>query len=470
MTVLEKDDIQGLLLRGHGQLSSASYLLYAFTNPAKARHFLQVLVPKVTTAAEKPEDTAIQIALTYDGMAYLNLPDPVMQSFCREFKEGMTAAHRQFILGDTGENAPKNWNWGEKSPHFMLMVFGKSPEALQLALAEVNALTSSHGITALHVLPTGMLHNRKEHFGFRDDISRPVIRELLKNPENAQEETFPAGEFIMGYKNLYEEYASCPTVPAAMDKKGDLPPHPDDSNLKDLGKNGTYLVFRQMEQKVHAFWQYMKAQSKDNQSAIALASKMVGRWPDGSPLTLCPARPTPSLSEANDFGFWQDDKAGLKCPIGSHIRRTNPRDHLVTETSQKDSTEMAAKHRMIRKGRPYGPPFVPDLNPEKMITRKEDNQERGLHFICMVTDIRRQFEFVQNNWVNFHKFGGLEHDADPIIGNHYHNESRKTDEFSLPQYPVRRKLDQLPNFTLIKGGAYFFFPGIKALQYMADHD
>ncbi|MDZ7693572.1 MAG: hypothetical protein U5K69_21050 [Balneolaceae bacterium] len=142
----------------------------------------------------------------------------------------------------------------------------------------------------------------------------------------------------------------------------------------------------------------------------------------------------------------------------------------MTEKSQKESTEMASKHRMIRKGRPYGPPVNPELKPEDILDSMEDDQERGLHFICMVTDIRRQFEFVQNNWVNFHKFGGLENDADPIIGNHYQNKSRKTDEFSIPAYPVRRKPDKLPNFTIIKGGAYFFFPGIRALQYFADHE
>ncbi|WP_163379762.1 Dyp-type peroxidase [Cyclobacterium sp. SYSU L10401] len=470
MTILEKEDIQGLLIRGHGNLSSASYLLYSFTDPAQAGNFLKEILPKITAATEKPEEQALQIAFTYEGMAFLNLPGPVLDSFCREFKEGMTEKQRQFILGDTGENAPHNWSWGENNLHFMLMVFGKDLEKLDRTLSEIKVLTDSCGIVMLHALPTGMLHGQKEHFGFRDDISRPLIWELLHKEPDEQAVTFPAGEFIMGYKNLYEEYAPSPTVPQALDKQDRLPYHPDNESLKDLGKNGTYLVFRQMEQKVHVFWQYMKAQSKDKISAIALASKMVGRWPDGSPLTLCPVQPDPNLSETNDFGFWQADKDGLKCPIGSHIRRTNPRDHLVTEKSQKDSTEMAAKHRMIRKGRPYGPPVTPELNPEDMLDSIADTQERGLHFICLVTDIRRQFEFVQNNWVNFHKFGGLENDADPIIGNHYQSESRKTDEFSIPAYPVRRKLDKLPNFTTIKGGAYFFLPGIRALQYIADHE
>ena len=128
---------------------------------------------------------------------------------------------------------------------------------------------------------------------------------------------------------------------------------------------------------------------------------------------------------------------------------------------------MAAKHRMLRKGRPYGDPVNEDLEPDKIMDMVTDHKERGLHFICLVTDIRRQFEFVQNSWVNFPKFGGLEHDADPIIGNHYKDGDFGTDEFSIPQYPVREKLSDLPNFTLIRGGSYFFFPGIKAITYLA---
>lgn len=470
MSKLEKEDIQGLLIRGYGNLPSAKYLLYTGTQREQTLEFIRKITPKITPASEKPENEALHLAFTYEGLAFLELPAPVLDSFCREFKEGMAELQRQFVLGDTGENAPHHWDWGNQSLHFLLLVYGKDENQLDKTLADIRQLTDATGITELQALPTGLLQGQKEHFGFRDDISRPIIRELLPNPPQEPNSTFPAGEFIMGYDNLYDELAPSPTVPAQMDPKNKLPEHRDNTNLKDLGKNGSYLVFRQMKQNVATFWEYMRANSTDPSAAIGLASKMVGRWPDGSPLTLCPFQPDPSLSDANDFGYWQEDRAGLKCPIGAHIRRTNPRDHLVTEKSKKDSQEMAAKHRMLRKGRPYGPALTPELDPETIMQRPDDGQERGLHFICMVTDIRRQFEFVQNNWVNFHKFGGLENDADPVIGNHYQNERRKTDSFSIPEYPVRKVHNSLPNFTHIKGGAYFFFPGIRALHYLTDYE
>ncbi|MFC4871785.1 Dyp-type peroxidase [Negadavirga shengliensis] len=470
---LELNDMQGLLVRGFGNLQGAQYLLLRFTEAERSRKYIKELLPLLTNALQKPDDHAVQLAFTYEGLSFLALPDETLQSFSREFKEGMTEPHRQFVLGDTGENTPENWVWGSKASgeiHLLLMIYSHNAETLAQKLVQEEARAEAYGLDLLHSLPTGMLHDHKEHFGFRDDISRPIIQELNKKPTSEKEMTFPAGEFIMGYKNLYDEFAPSPVIPPEFDKSDDLPDLTNDSAFKDFGKNGTYLVFRQMEQDVFAFWEYLLGQSKSKEEAIRLASKMVGRWPDGSPLTKTPDKNDPDLSTFNDFAFWEEDKWGLKCPIGAHIRRTNPRDHLVTEKTQKDSAEMASKHRMLRKGRPYGEPVCGDLEPSQLMELPRDHKERGLHFICLVTDIRRQFEFIQNNWVNFHKFGGLEYDADPLIGNHYKNGNIKTDEFSIPEYPIRRKLCDLPNFTLMKGGGYFFFPGISAVRFLANYD
>jgi Dyp-type peroxidase family len=470
---LELNDMQGLLIRGFGNLLGAQYVLLRFSDANLGKQYVNELLPAITPATEKPTDHAIQLAFTFEGFSFLQLPEEGLASFSREFREGMTESHRQFILGDSGENAPENWVWGnpaQEQIHLLLIIYATNEEALAEKLLLEKARADKFGVVELHTLPSGMLQDHKEHCGFRDDISRPIIEELVDNPVKEVGVTFPAGEFIMGYKNLYDEYSPAPYLPASRDNMNILPNCPDLDGMKDFGKNGTYLVFRQMEQDVFAFWEYLKSQGKDHEESVCLASKMVGRWPDGSPLTLTSDNPDPALSTSNSFGFWKEDKAGLKCPIGAHIRRTNPRDHLVTERTQKDSMEMAAKHRMLRKGRPYGLPVTETLDPKDIIELPRDDEKRGLHFLCLVTDIRRQFEFVQNNWVNFHKFGGLEHDADPIIGNHYKSDTVTTDEFSIPEYPVRRKLKDMPNFTVIKGGSYFFFPGLRALRYLANHE
>src|SRR5690554_4609242 len=470
---LELNDMQGLLVRGFGNLQGAQYMLFRFTTIEGATAYIRDLMPLITNAGEKPEDKALQLAFTYQGLRFLNLPEEALSSFSREFKEGMTDNHRRFILGDLGENDPVHWQWGDKKTreiHLLLLLYSKDKETLVDALAQELERTAHFKVELLHSLPTGMLHEHKEHFGFRDDLSRPIIEELVSGIEKIPGKTFPAGEFILGYKNLYDELAPSPSVPAEIDENAILPPTTNNELLKDLGKNGSYLVFRQMHQDVCKFWTFLLEKGGNKDEAIRLGSKMVGRWPDGTPMTLSPNQNKPDLAETNDFGYWDQDKWGLKCPIGAHIRRTNPRDHLVTEKTQVDSTQMVAKHRMLRKGRPYGEPVNKDLEPGKIMDMEADNKERGLHFICLVTDIRRQFEFVQNNWINFPKFGGLEHDADPLVGNHYKDGEFKTDEFSIPTYPVKEKLTGLPNFTLIRGGGYFFFPGIKAIQFLAHYE
>lgn len=470
---LELNNMQGLLIRGFGNLQGAQYVMLNFSDAVQAKGYLKELLPLITPGDEKPTDHALQVAFTYEGISFLQMPAEGLESFSREFKEGMTEPHRQFVLGDSGDNDPKNWEWGSPEQeiiHMLLMVFSETKETLAEKLITEKGRIDKYGVNILHSLPSGFLKNSKEHFGFRDDISRPIIEELVDNPEKITGFTFPAGEFIMGYKNLYDEFSPAPKLPKEFDANDSLPLCPEEPGLKDFGKNGTYLIFRQLEQDVFSFWKFLKNQSKSEEEAIKIASKMVGRWPDGSPLTLCPVKNDPELSVSNDFGFWEEDKAGLKCPIGSHIRRTNPRDHLVTEKTKKDSAEMASKHRMIRKGRPYGNPVTDDLNPMDLMMLARDNEKRGLHFICLVTDIRRQFEFVQNNWVNFHKFGGLDHDGDPIIGNHSQNSGVITNEFSIPDYPIKRKIQNLPNFTITKGGSYFFIPGLKAIQFLANHE
>jgi Dyp-type peroxidase family len=464
---LELHDMQGILIRGYGSLKEANYLLLRFEEGQLARSYLQNIYQFITNGLAKPLEQAINLALTPSGIKKLGIKESDFNTFLREFKEGMTESHRQFVLGDEGEFSPQQWKWGNpegKQMDALLMVFAHEHERMEELLEREKSRMEKFGVELVEILPTALLRDHKEHFGFRDDISQPLIRELAKSP--APEE-FPAGEFFLGYKNLYNEHPLSPSVAEKEDPTGLLPVSYEDPTRKDLGKNGTYMVFRQMEQQVGEFWEYMREQTHSKKDAILLASKMVGRWPDGSPLTLCPNNPNPEQSMENKFNYWKEDKEGLKCPIGSHIRRTNPRDHLVTENSAKDSNEMVAKHRMLRKGRPYGPPLEPTIDPLEMMMKADDGKERGLHFICLVSDIRRQFEFVQNSWVNFHKFGGLDNDADPIIGHHYQEGDLRTDEFSIPHYPVRKKFIKLPNFTKVRGGAYFFVPGMRAIKFLA---
>ncbi len=470
---LEKEDIQGLLIRGYSKLAHASYHLLQFEDSQGAKAYLRDNLKKVTNAATSPDDLATHLAFTYEGFKLLSVPGETLASFLRQFKEGMTEESRRFVLGDEFDNAPENWEWGgpeNDQVHALLMLYASDLSALQAELEVHKDQFKTHKIKEVRELGTQILPESKEHFGFRDAISQPYVSGFSDHQPQAGEEVFPSGEFILGYKNWYDQYPDSPMVAPSEDPDDLLPVHPNDDSFKDLGKNGSYLVFRQMSQDVPCFWKYMKDETAHDGShyeSIKLASKIVGRWPSGAPLVKSPDKDQPGYSTENDFNYWNEDFHGLKCPLGSHIRRTNPRDWLLTETSELESREMVQKHRLLRRGRPYGPPLVEGMNPNELMDAADDGQERGLHFICFVGDLIRQFEFVQNAWVKFHKFSGLYEDSDPLIGTHYQKDGVVTDTFTIQEEPIRKKHKNLPQFTKMQGGAYFFFPGIKALSFLA---
>jgi deferrochelatase/peroxidase EfeB len=197
---------------------------------------------------------------------------------------------------------------------------------------------------------------------------------------------------------------------------------------------------------------------------------MVGRWPGGAPLVLAPDRDDPSLA-TKDFAFHAEDRDGLRCPVGAHIRRTNPRDSLDPQPGTPESVAVNKRHKLLRRGRTYGTPLDKSLDPEKVLAKKDDGGARGLHFICLVANITRQFEFVQASWANSPQFGGLIDDVDPLIGRRgrftHPQPAGATASFTVPGQPARRRVHGLPDFVTVKGGAYFFMPSLSAIRFLA---
>jgi Dyp-type peroxidase family len=267
-----------------------------------------------------------------------------------------------------------------------------------------------------------------------------------------------AGEFVLGYPNEYGLLTDRPLVPAAADPAAVLPPDAA-TGERDLGRNGTYVVVRQMQQDVPGFWRFMRAAAGDG-DATALAAKMVGRWPGGAPLVDAPGGDDPAHATANGFGYANADPVGMRCPVGAHVRRANPRDSLDPNPGTADSIAVNRRHRLLRRGRKYGPPA--DVDGLRSGTASADDVDRGLHFICVGGNIARQFEFVQRAWVGSPKFATLYDDADPLIGRHRPDGGT----FTIPDRPVRRRVTGLPQFVTVRGGSYFFLPGLHALRYL----
>ena len=246
-----------------------------------------------------------------------------------------------------------------------------------------------------------------------------------------------AGEFILGYP----------------DETGNLPPMPQP---EVLGRNGTYLAFRKLYSHVAEFRRYLKANAESPEEEELLQAKMVGRWPSGAPLVLAPERDDPELAadpqRNNDFGYYEEDPKGRKCPVGAHIRRNNPRDAL------KDTITAVNIHRVVRRGFVYGP-MLPEGATE------DDGAERGSVFAFLNANLARQFEFIKSAWQNEGNFVSLDDEKDPISG-----PNDGTGTFTIPRRPVRRRLHGIPRFVTTKGGEYCFLPSIRALHWLAELD
>jgi Dyp-type peroxidase family len=465
MTDVDSADLQGLIAHGYPDLKAAAYVLLQVDDPAAARGWLANIATAVTPVPTRATDGALNIAFTSQGLVKLGLPADVILQFSDEFNAGMTTPHRRRLFGDVGPSAPENWMWGGPStpgPDVLLVIVARDVENLH---QRASTLASAYsGVSIIRTLDAEVDLDGKEHFGFTDGISQPTIEGLSRRTDTPPN-TIRAGEFLLGYVNEYGLYTDRPLLDRGLDPDGILAQDEQGSGKSDLGRNGTYLVFRHLAQDVRGFWRFIAAAthavegSEDPHRRTWLAAHLVGRWPSGAPVTLAPDADNPLLATANDFTYQYSDAFGYNCPIGAHVRRSHPRDSLDPAPGTARSVELDKRHRLLRRGREYGPPVPPET---LFADPPPGDPERGLFFICLGANIGRQFEFVQHSWVNNPKFGELYDEPDPMVGYHPGGSN-----FSIPADPVRRRYTNLPQFVTTRGGAYFFLPGLRALRYLA---
>ncbi len=360
---LDLREIQGLLASGYGGSAAARYLLAEVVEPFPAGRALLQLANLVTfaDAVTRKEDTKIgtqvNVAFSAAGLTELGITPDAMADFSREFREGMVTTHRQRILGDLegSPSDPVGWRWGGPSNpqvHVALLLFARDDQLLTTLTAGVTALLA--GMRIVRTLETVRLADNREHFGFRDGISSPWVEGL--HPPQSAPDRIAAGEIVLGLPDF----------------SGVPEPYPP------LGRNGSYLVMRQLAQDVEGFWAGLRGTVGDAY-AVRWATKMTGRWPDGTPLAKSPDGPT--ADPTNDFGY-RSDLDGLRCPVGAHIRRTNPRDSLTGDSTR--SAELVSRHRLLRRGRSFGLPAAPDswpagIDPVMTQSHRADDSGRARH-------------------------------------------------------------------------------------------
>jgi Dyp-type peroxidase family len=476
-------DVQGLVRFGHGKLTEATYALLRVKQPDAARAWLRSAPVTTAASTSPPPAVALQVAFTADGLEALGVPAAVRAGFSPEFLAGITEESRSRRLGDVGANAPSLWDWGgpRASPH-VLVAFFAARGGLAGFVAAHTGEAWRNGFEPLRFLETSQLDG-VEPFGFVDGISQPDLdwaqTRDLGAARNAYSHGVALGEFLLGYRNEYDKYTDRPLLDADARSAG-LLPAADAPDKKDLARNGSYLVMRQLRQDVGSFWRFLNRQAGgDRALADELAAAFVGRTKGGVPLAA--AAPGPG-TRLNQFTF-DADPAGVRCPIGAHIRRANPRNtdyagrptglaRLLADLGfgrkvfREDLTSSVRFHRILRRGREYGP----GLSPQDAVSLDPpDERERGLHFICLNANIGRQFEFLQNAWMASLKFAGLSFESDPLLGNREPVAGCPlSDAFTLPRDRApARVVTGLPRFVTVRGGAYFFVPSLRALRYVA---
>jgi Dyp-type peroxidase family len=455
MTNIDVSDIQGFSLKGYN-FPRARYLLFELLHPEAARDFVKRLLPDITTGERWDINnipmSTVNLALTHKGLVRLQLPLASLLSFPLEFQQGMKA--RGDILYDTGKNGPSHWDpvWREERVHAWLAVNARTAEALEERCALMQqVMTETGGARLLQAQDACAIYlkdkpSTQEHFGYTDGFGNPDFkgaeRECIpgqgKLTSDGRWEALATGEFLLGYA----------------DEAGELPVAPIPHLL---GRNGTFMVYRKLHQNVAAFRSYLDEKSKlYGGGKEKLAAKFVGRWRDGTPIELSPDQPDPSIvadKSRNTAFTYGGDPAGVRCPIGAHIRRAHPRDAFGFNGG------LVNRRRIMRRGLPYGE-YVPEGQPVR------DEDERGIIFMALNASIFRQFEFVQQQWIEYGNDSHQGNDKDLLTGNHDGTGKFVVQGTTDPKNPPFI-CSGLPSFVELRGGGYFFIPSLTALAMIA---
>ena len=474
---LDLADIQGNLLRGY-RFTDARHFALALTDGAAARRFLGDVVsgnarrgPQITTDEQwtvKPR-YCLNIGLTYAGLEALGLPPGTLAAFPDAFVQGPAARAVQpdpdfptgVGLGDVDESAPSNWILGggaTPAVHILLSLYTEEARTRQLEAvsARLRKRFAAAGLTEISTHDANALPNQTVHFGYRDGIAQPQIEGGTGRDIPDMQPKAPTGDFLLGrgYLNSYGgNFAGA--LPSA------------------LADNGCYGAFRILRQDAAGFERLLDDWSQTwGLDRELVAAKILGRWRNGTPLTLAPtaapaapgapgapgADPAVGERQLNAFDFapserhptYFDDVDGVRCPVGAHIRRLNPRSSLVTGKPH--------TRRIVRRGMPYGPPYDPSA--------RDDGVERGLMGLFLCGDLELQYEFLMRVWANQdYATHGLRGTRDPVVGAQPRGTGSLTVRTDDSRDPI--VMTGLPNLVQTRGSLYCFMPGIGGLRYLS---
>jgi len=427
-----------------------------YRSAAAGQRLLQHLLPLAHVLdVDAGNDPAVNVAFTHAGLRALGLDQTVLGSFPPDFRQGMR--DRAPLNGDDGLDAPERWDqtWRGAPVHAWIGLYARNLEQCEQWCAAFEAWVASEGdieiagqqpVLRFYADPAVPMHIEDaasnatrayvlEHFGFRDGVSNPVIAGMP--PED------PAGGGRLSEKGAWSPLAAGEFLLGHVDGDGEMPlaPQPE-----VLARNGSFMVLRKLEQDVDAFREYCADTAKQSGvSADDIACRMIGRRRNGTPLV--------DESTLNAFSY-ADDPDGRRCPLGAHARRANPRDTMGY------GSVLVDRHRMLRNGITYGDP-VPTGRSQLEVN---GDAGQGLMFLAFMASFTRQFEFVMQQWIDFGNDLMQGNDRDPLCGRQLPG-----GRMTIPGDRERPTVfcNNLRQFVRLRGGDYFFLPGIAAVEALA---
>lgn len=484
-------NVQALVLCGsHADHQWAQHLLVdASADDASLQGFLSALLlgtdgerwhVSVEQARTAGNGVQLAIGLSLRGLQRLDVPEPVLSPLYRlakAFTQG-AAARAAGFLNDHGASAAECWDWPrpDQPLHMALTLHGTKPR-LDQALAHIGTLANDarvklRPLPACAWTPPPGKTGQWVHFGYRDGLTGPrIVGWHGTAPGSDAPDALRwhrAGEFVLGHRQ----------------DSGANPWHLPDAaaEVRQLYRDASFGVLRQIQQDEAAFRQLLDAVAKglnpDGDPAALhdyARAKLMGRWPDGhrleSPHQPGGAAPTGPLQEDDNFHHAADEKGEI-CPFSAHIRRMNPREGGV------NLVHSMRRRMLLRRGMPYGPLYQPGEAPAA---------ERGLMGLFFCASLEEQFEHIVGQWGAGIALGSedpgnahdpfvscqparLRHPAPPEKpkGLDKPQEPPEASRLVVPRpAPAAPVAVSPPDCVRTDGTAYLFYPGAKALDFLA---
>ena len=457
MSKLNETDIQGFVLRGYN-LPVARYLFLHFED-ASAR--AQPDRSPAQPCNHRPALGRRQAAEHGEHRLYPSRPrsiwncrTPRCSAFPVEFQQGMK--HRAAILGDTRRECPRALGRGLARRPRPRLARHQRPHAggarRPLRGHPVTAIEETGGASMLASQDAAAevidgKPTTSEHFGYTDGFGNPDYLGVERSSQPGQGKLLPNGTWAPArYRRTAARLRGRSRRTA---RRSRAAPSRQQWNLHGLSQaapesSQPFATFSSNRQRS---MQAAKKNSPPNSSAAGETERR-----SSFPPTI-PIPPSSRIRTATPTSPMAPMRRARAAPSA----RTSAAFIRATPSASTASSSTVAALRAAD--------FPTDVSLPKA-QPVSDTEERGVIFMVLNASLSRQFEFVQQQWIQYGNDSHLGNDKDILMGNHGGHGRFVVQGDASPTNPPF-VCSNLPDFVELRGGDYFFLPSITALGMIA---